>query len=245
MEIKIPGTKFNVLSKPSKMRVKVKDKLQQVYSFGLKAGTTCPGATYNPNHKCTICYAQKGHYLYPTSEESRSVRTTWTQESMKTEAGRKAWIDVLKKAVHWATKNVQYFRNHHSGDYFSAAYVDAWHAVVREFPEVKFWNPTSTYVEGAHPNAVNRIKEMMPNLLDLASEPNVILRPSAREVGLHKIIEVEGFAAGTGVISRKELKEIENLFGIEICPAKEQGNVCGECTTCWDRPLIGKYYPDH
>jgi hypothetical protein len=243
----VPGTTVAILSRPSKMKIRINDKLTQIYSFGLRAGVSCPGATYDTNHKCSGCYARKGRYSYPTARKAQDIRTEWTMDSMETRDKRKAWIDILKKEVEWATvrRNVEYFRLHHGGDFFSAAYIDSWHEIIEDFPTVKFWGPTSSHLKQAHPKALRLLNEMQPALLDLATEPNAIIRPSPRLKGVGNILEVDGLAAGTGVITRKELKELETLFGINICPAKQNGNVCGDCTACWDEPLIGKYYPDH
>lgn len=251
----VPGTNNSILSWPTKMQMRFggSEKLTQIYSFGLKARTTCPGATYLPGHKCVKCYARKGHFLFPTTKTAQDVRTAWTIESMLSQEGRKSWIEKVKYAFGWATerRNVLYFRQHHGGDFFSKAYIESWHAITEYFPFVKSWTPTSSYLEGCHENAVDVLTDLQPALMAYAAQPNVTVRPSAREIGLNKIIQVDGLAGGTGVITKKEQKELHRIIGlmpidsVTVCPAKENGNVCGDCRTCWDSPEISGYYPEH
>jgi len=246
----VPGTRTAVLSKPSKMKVLINNKLVQVYSFGLTAGKTCIGATYKKNHKCNDCYAQKGSYLRWSTAVAQKQRTNWTISTLNTPEGKTEWLLVMKRAIKWATKDrkVPYFRIHDSGDFFSDTYIECWIEIVKEFPDVLFWSPTSAYPEDSHENATEVLESMMPLLKEFAAQPNVILRGSCREVGLHKTIHVDGFAASTGIITKKQIVEEQDyikLFGIHVCPSHENDNMCASCTHCWTEPTKETYYIKH
>lgn len=246
----VPGTRTSILSKPSKMKVLINGKLMQVYSFGLTAGKTCIGATYKKNHKCNDCYAQKGSYLRWSTAVAQKQRTNWTIYSLNNTELKEQWVKTVQRAVQWATKdrNVPYFRIHDSGDFFSDTYIKCWIEIVKKLPDVLFWSPTSAFPEESHENATEVLKNMLPLLKEFAAQPNVVLRGSCREVGLHKTIPVEGFAASTGIITKKQIVEEQDyikVFGVHVCPSHEHDNMCASCTHCWTEPDKETYYIKH
>lgn len=246
----IPGTTTSILTKPSKMRIRLAskpDKLTQIYSFGLTAGKTCPGATTKENHKCADCYAMKHSYLYQNVVNAQKIRTFWTRKSHRRGAiiEYANWLSTMMSAIEWSTvkRNVPYFRIHDSGDFNTEMYIESWIMLATEFSTVRFWAPTSSYPEGANDNAQNYLYKLLPHLLDFAKLPNVSLRPSAREKGSGHIINIPGFAAGTGVMEKEDA--LKNLNKDIICPSSTTNNMCDSCTACWDEPEISKYYIEH
>jgi hypothetical protein len=254
MNIVIPETTKQVLSKTTKMRLALNinepEKLSQIYSFSLTAGKTCIGATYKKNHKCTKCYAQKGSYSWTPVRTAQDARTKWTVEAhtIGNISALHQWYEVMRTAIHWATikRNVPFFRIHDSGDFMNHLYVESWIQLATEFSSVQFWSPTSSYPEQAHENVQDFLATLLPHLREFASLPNVALRPSCREMGLGNLIPVDGFAAPTGVIRKKELDLINaELNTVLVCPSSKWGNVCRTCTSCWTEKDLSKYYIQH
>lgn len=251
----VPGTRQSILSHPLKMQIRLNPedtKLTQVYSFGLTAGKTCPGATYAVGHKCRGCYAKKGNFLYASTKESQNARTQWTLSAFNGSDDDVAeWIRIMKINIEWATirRGVHYLRIHHAGDFFSARYIRAWIDIVRSFPTVKFWTPTSSQIEDCHPNVFDFLSTMQDDLKEFAAEPNVTCRPSPRLVGYGNLVHVDGMAGASGILKKNELKQLEKMFGsldgISICPAKQNGNRCADCRVCWDNPELFPYYMWH
>ena len=243
------GTNASLLSRPEKMRITHNGRLVQVYSWGIQPGRTCPGATYGKGHNCDGCYAKKGQYLRPSAKLSMQTRTEWTLECFKSPEGIESFVQTMIWAIRWGTirRNVFYFRIHHSGDFFSAEYADAWYRICEALPEVKFWAPTTSNTVECNPNAYNRLSIIEPSVKRLASLPNVTVRPSSRLIGYGNILEVDGLAAGTGIVTKAEKKLIESLFGIaaKFCSAPTTDGNCADCQSCWDEPLIEKYYILH
>jgi hypothetical protein len=69
-------------------------------------------------------------------------------------------------------------------------------------------------------------------LRQLASLPNVTVRPSALNFGDHAPM-VAGLHAGSTAA-------MPDIFRAQQCPAYEQGGRCGECRACWqakDTPI--------
>lgn len=213
----VPGTAVKLLSNPSKM---------PGYSFGLPAGRSCPGAVYGENSICGSCYAQKGMYAFSKNVAiAQQARYDWTLRSLMTADGRATWVTVMTAAVTWATRKEPFFRIHDSGDMFSPQYVNMWAEVARNLPEVHFWAPTRSYHYG---NA-----RILVALQNLASLPNVAIRPSALHINVEAPV-VDGLQAGSGV----------KVDGWN-CPASTQGNVCGSCRACWTEKSTPIYYHLH
>lgn len=225
---KVPGTNNGLLSYPTKMPCS---------SFSLPAGPACPFAELhalivaaaNPDlpvvmHEaiCAKCYAKKGKYIY--AKPSQQARFDWAVRCMRSPEGMDEFVDVMTRAIRRECQRmgVAYFRIHDSGDFFSPNYVRAWLRIVRALPDIKFWAPTRSYRA-----------PWLEQLLELAAEPNVTMRPSA----LHFDIApptIPGMAAGSGA----------NHEG-QSCPAKQQKNECRTCRMCWDRPDLVITYAKH
>lgn len=212
-EIQIPGFGGSLLSYPSKM---------PGASFGLIAGQTCPGAVIGSGTICGSCYAARansrigndrhsyGRYNSPNVRNCQTKRTNWTLIAVQ--SGE--FVRVMTAAIDKATDTLQepYFRIHDSGDFYSAAYVADWTAIVVNLPHVKFWAPTRSY----------RIPRILPALQTLASLPNITIRPSALRFG-ENAPTISGLSAGSGV------SEVDYN-----CPSHEQNGKCADCRQCWD-----------
>jgi len=230
----VPFTNCSLLSAPSKM---------PSFAFGLPAHRSCPRAN---GSICQDCYASKGFYRMSNVQRTQDARYAWTRESLKTSAGTNAWISTMVQAIRHATrKGEKLFRIHDSGDFFSAAYANAWYEVCGQLPDVRFWAPTRAWQLPTSTDAVDGLKpfrvltesdSVMSALLKLASLPNVTIRPSALNFNDAPPM-IDGLAAGSAACDA-------NAFG-HACPAPKQGNHCGICRVCWHKPNVSVTYHKH
>ncbi len=114
-------------------------------SFGLLAGTTCPGKT----PFCDSCYGTKSEQGQGVSELLQHNTALLTNASE--ERTYQLLSDMVRKYRHDArTRQLLprelIFRIHWDGDFFSEAYARAWARVIRESPEVTFWVYTRSFV---------------------------------------------------------------------------------------------------
>jgi len=193
-------------------------------SWSLPAKKACPAAVFGPDTICGACYADKGMYTFPNVRESQALRFQWVTQCMRAPEGIEEFISTMVGAIK-ATKN-PYFRVHDSGDLFNPTYVRAWAEVCRRLPDVKFYIPTRTWQFMANP-------KWKDALLELGALPNVALRPSALKFG-DLPPKIPGLAAGTTATAKGY-----------TCPAAYQGNQCGSCRVCWDKPGVEVSYHQH
>jgi len=221
----VPGTRVRLLTEARKMPCP---------SFSLPAGESCPYALYGPGSVCADCYAKKGNYLrYPATTRAQRARYKWVRRCLKTPEGTAELVATLTEAIR-RTHN-DYFRGHDAGDFFAPAYVRAWTRIVRQLPGVRFWFPTRSWraITDQRLSEYTR-REWTLALTELASQPNVSLRPSGLWVNA-PAPRIAGLAAGTAVVDD----------GSHTCPASRQGNACLDCRTCFDRPDLEVGYPLH
>lgn len=211
----VPGTTTALLSKPSKM---------PGYAWGIPAKRACPRSN---GTICEDCYAVSGFYRMPTVIQAQETRFAWVRECMRTDIGKHEFSGVMWDAIRRACKKQPYFRIHDSGDFFSPAYTETWLWVCAGLPEVKFWAPTRAWQipdksrSGFH--VVSDSDKVMYWLRQLAKLPNVTVRPSALNFGDPAPI-VSGLQAGSTSDYKRAMQ----------CPARQQGNQCGECRACWE-----------
>lgn len=225
----IPGFASSLLSYPSKMPGP---------SWGLPARVSCPNSH---GEVCEYCYAAKGNYRFRKVQHAQSVRFQWTRESMKNPLGQYRWSQILAGAIH--ESGCKYFRIHDSGDFFSIAYIESWIQVCKSLPRVRFWAPTREWQtpspKGPFPLWKPEPNPRIPALIQLASLPNVTVRPSALGIG-DKPPRIPGLAAGSMVHAG-----IHPGPGVKICHASSRGGHCGLCRHCWNKPDIPVSYPLH
>ncbi len=215
MAAKVPGSNVTLLTNTSKMPSK---------SWSLPAHKACPAAVTGPGTICGSCYASKGAYAWKSSQNAQAKRFEWSVRCMRTPEGRQEFIDTMVARIGALHSN--YFRVHDSGDLFSPAYVRCWTAIARALPGKRFWIPTRTWRFLDRP-------QWAPALLELASLPNVTVRPSALYFD-DVAPSIAGMAAGTTATTSGY-----------SCPAPDQGNACQDCRVCWDSPDVPVSYHKH
>ena len=114
-------------------------------------------------------------------------------------------------------------------------YIRGWQQVVQAFPHVHFWFPTRLWKisSGAVRNALD----------NLATEPNLALRPSAPYVNDPPPVQ-NGWAAGTTA----NTPNAEVPDGVWRCPVQDKGkSSCAStrCRTCWLRKTVSVTYGKH
>jgi hypothetical protein len=206
------------LSNPSKM---------PGLSIGLPARQTCPVGNKLadiPGTPCHGCYADdRGMYQLPVVKEAQARRLARIRQALSGPTARAAWVAAMVTLI----SKQEFFRWHDSGDIFSADYLTLIIDVVVATPNVRHWLPTQ---ERATVRAWMRVHGAFPeNLTVRVSMPLIDAAP--------EMIAATNRALGLPVSSVK-------LDGAS-CPARFQGNECGECRNCWDATVLHVSYPKH
>ena len=134
-----------------------------------------------------------------------------------------------------------YFRGHDSGDFSvltgddSLGYVRGWQQVIAAFPHVHFWFPTRLWrmKGGATRNALD----------NLATEPNLALRPSALYVNDPPPIQ-NGWAVGT-TANTPNADVPEEVWRCPVQDEDKSSCASTRCRTCWLRKSVGVTYGKH
>lgn len=168
---------------------------------------------------CSKCYAMKGRYVFPNVKKALYKR----YESILDER----WVDAMVEQI--ARTGDSYFRWHDSGDLQSVSHLVKIITIAERLPDVQFWLPT---LETNIVYETSRITNIPSNLtIRLSSSKVNRSRPVApnlnRVYTTSKVINDLAYADG------------------HICPAPQQGNVCGDCRACWDRGVANVCYFEH
>jgi hypothetical protein len=167
---------------------------------------------------CYSCYARKLQKLRP------SVDQGWKANLAKWEASDPMeWIaSMVFQIARYNTDG--YHRWFDSGDLQSLAMLDAIAEVARMTPHVRHWLPTQE-------------RKLVSDWLKLGNTlpDNLNVRVSAAKLDGDKPTGINGSQVYTKGQAPKGY----------ACPARTQGNNCGDCRACWSRnvPLIS--YPKH
>lgn len=205
-------------------------------SWSLPAERSCPAskasvAKLGNEAVCRLCYAGRGFYRMRTVQDAQSNRYRWVLDSMMADGGEdfvSGMVTMIRADVDKRGEPI--FRVHDSGDLFSAPYAGLWARIADAMPDVQFWIPTRSHT--------------LPRLLDaireLASRPNVVVRPSALAFDAMPPV-IAGLAAGTTVI--RSLPVLDSLPGVRLCPKTDprlnrsscDGDDTDEpCRACWE-----------
>ncbi len=130
------------------------------------------------------------------------------------------WVPQMVSMI--TKTDTRHFRWHDSGDIQSVAHLASIVAVVKATPDVKHWLPTREYAM------------VTDYLFEHGSFPeNLNVRLSAHMVG--KLLEPSAGLTSSSVGTKSG----------HDCPARNQGNECGECRACWSRDVKNVDYPLH
>jgi len=172
----------------------------------------------NPNSPCHDCYAKKGFYaLYPSVKIAQQRRL----EGLENAEWPQAMTTLIERT------ESPWFRWHDSGDIQSYKHLENIVAVCKALPQVKFWLPTREY------GLIRRY------LVENGAFPeNLTVRVSAAE-----------YDAAAPTIANLPTSQVHKTdkpaAGIHECPARYQGNACGDCRACWDPAVKTVSYHQH
>jgi hypothetical protein len=194
-------------------------KLDNIHSWSLPAGSTCPGSRNRDGSLvpvCQGCYAKSGHYCCSSVKNVREHnRRDWK---------RARWVDDMVAFL----DNERYFRWFDSGDVYCVGLANKMLEVMERTPWVHHWLPT-------HSHKVAKIDAVLRRMEKL---PNVMVRRSSDDVnGSH----VKGLHGSTVVASDDQLTD-----GVRLCEAySNKGGKCGGCRACWDKSVPVVAYLAH
>jgi hypothetical protein len=185
-------------------------------SWGLPAGSTCPGARASDGTivpVCKACYAKTGNYSYPAVRGAREFnRTDWRREQ---------WVSEMIQEL----SQESYFRWFDSGDLYHPELGHRMLSVIKGTPHVQHWIPTRSHT-------VPRLRAILELI---AAEPNARVRYSSPNADGTYSAE-----HGSTVIPFSDWPT-----GAQVCPADQQGGRCGVCRACWSKAVPVIAYVGH
>jgi hypothetical protein len=208
------------LSHPSKM---------PGYAIGIPASECKVGGKLAaiPGSVCFDCYALKGMYQFPVVQAAQHRRLD--------ALGSPHWVEAMTYLIvstakfEWQADSSApraYFRWHDSGDLQDMSHLLAIVEVCENTPEISHWLPT-------------REKALVLSYLRQfgAFPANLTVRLSAAMV--------DGDAPAVPAGLNTSTVHAETPAIDHDCPARHQGNSCGNCRACWARAVQNVGYPQH
>lgn len=192
------------------------------YAYGIPAQKCLLGSilAQKEGSVCFSCYAlDRGMYSFPVVKAAQARRL----ESVS----RPEWVswmaELIGKKYARKTGDERVFRWHDSGDLQSLEHLSKIVAVAKLLPDIRFWLPT-------------RERKMIALwAIENGSFPaNLTVRISMQMVGQEAIGGPQAFPQST-VGAEKGYH----------CPARNQGNSCGDCRACWNPEVSSVNYPLH
>jgi hypothetical protein len=179
------------------------------FSYGIPAWKCKIGSLLAKveNSICSECYALKGMYVFPNVKAAQMRRFKAIQSDN--------WIANMVALIRAKYRNKKgpdrVFRWHDSGDIQDIQHLRKIVRIAKALPDIQFWLPT-------------RERAIVAKYLEEATSfpSNLTVRLSAAMIG--KWVQIlpgtvgSTVGAGTGF----------------ACPAKNQGNKCGDCRACWN-----------
>jgi hypothetical protein len=225
------------------MRIKSKrlDDMAAIVGRVSAGNTKMPGSTFAldafgcqvggrlaevPGSVCNACYARKLQAFRP------NLQVAWPKNQALAvaaiEADPEEWAEKMAAQIE-AIAGVNgelYHRWFDSGDLQSVTMLRAIVRVAQLLPDIRFWLPT-------------READMVRSFLKSGGlfPVNLVVRISAPMVD-DKPLAAWGHTST--VHKHRQLNEDEHA-----CPARTQGNNCGDCRACWDRTVRNVSYTKH
>ncbi len=190
------------------------------YSYGTPAEECITGAKLRAvaGTTCSKCYAF-GSFYKVYAKTIKPAQYKRLESITKVE-----WADAMVSLI-GRTKN-EFFRWHDSGDVQSLEHLEKIADVARRLPQVKFWLPTREYSIVAEYRAAHG-----------AFPINLAVRLSA-----HKL---DSQAPNVGLPTSEVHTTNKPTSNVWECPARYQGNACGDCRACWSPAVQTVSYHQH
>ena len=187
---------------------------------GLSAPSKMPGPAYNLPAQACITGAKLVQIPGSVCAGCYALKGRYRFSNVRMALARR--LESLKhprwvEAMTALISGEEHFRWHDSGDLQSVEHLKKIFEVCNRTPETWHWMPT-------------REAKFLP--LNSDSIPkNLIIRMSSHKVDQGPVT----FWPWTSTVSTTT----------KTCPAKDQGNSCGDCRACWDRNVSNITYPKH
>jgi hypothetical protein len=168
---------------------------------------------------CSGCYALKGFYMFPSTQRAMEKRLVAIRHEK--------WVEAMSLLINRYSAKSGYFRWHDSGDIQDKEHLSRIAEVCRQTPTIRHWLPTRE----------NRIVREFAKSHKIPE--NLVIRMSAPLVdrGLKK--PANGLPFST-------IHSKEDMFKeAHLCPARQQGNICGDCRACWRKDIPHVSYHLH
>lgn len=167
---------------------------------------------------CSNCYALKGFYkLYAKTVKPHQYKHL---ESIS----HPLWIEAMVTLI--SKSKTEFFRWHDSGDLQSVEHLTRIVEIAKALPSVKFWLPTREYaIVKAYQQGFGRFPE------------NLVIRISAHMI--------DKAAPEMGLPTSQVHSTDKPVLPTFECPARYQGNSCGDCRACWSPKVKSVSYHQH
>lgn len=190
------------------------------YAYGLPAPECKLGSLLRKvkGSTCEGCYAMKGRYMFANVQSAEYRRL----EATKLNTWARDMVELITRKLAHKSDPDRYFRWHDSGDVQSVEHVAKIMWIARRTPTVRYWLPT---------REATMVREFLTDGGEIPD--NMTVRVSAPMVD--KPAPWSGLPTSTVVTDKNKA----------TCPARLQGNQCGDCRSCWDRSVDNMAYPQH
>ena len=169
------------------------------------------------NSVCAGCYALKGNYTrYPAIKAAQYYRLATLMEP--------DWIPAMVTQI----KRQKYFRWHDAGDIQSAKHLTNIFEVCNQTPATRHWLPT---------REAKFLKFIDPDIVPA----NLVIRMSSHMIDQGPVKSWPW----TSTVQSPGAMRSSHVQDSRRCPAKDQGNQCGDCRSCWNREVPNVTYPKH
>lgn len=181
-----------------------------------------------PDSPCAMCYALRGHYVYPKVRNNQAKRLqAWNTEPQ--------WVDLMARYIELSVSvGDPYFRWFASGDLLSLMMLNDIANVARRTPNIHHWLPTQ---ERDMVRTWFSSERLPPNLTIRISTPTINGVPA------------EDFPASVVVPRTAKPRWWQRLKRSSearyFCPSSQQDGQCKTCRACWDRDTKVIAYLEH
>lgn len=172
---------------------------------------------------CSRCYAIKLEKMRPSVHQGWLANYTKATKLIATNPDHWAQACAFQINRH-AIKGEPFHRWFDSGDLQSVAMLDAIVKAVRLTPHIRHWLPT---------REATIVRDWLAQGNECPS--NLVIRISSTMVG-----DAPRNAANTSTVHAKGQEPVGHA-----CPARSQGNACGDCRACWSKSVSNVSYPLH
>ena len=205
------------------------------YVGGLSKPSKMPGYAYSlPAKECIVgsklrevkgstcsgCYAMKGRYVFPNVQNALYRRLDAINKEF--------WVAAMSELIN--RRKDSHFRWHDSGDLQSVEHFTKICEIAENTPTVSHWLPTREY--GIVQEFVNS-GGIIPD--------NLTVRFSAHMIGGN----VPKFPRLKGLVTISTVSADDSYSDAYNCPARFQGNSCGDCRACWNPDVFHVDYHLH